>query len=449
MKLKYQAALLTLALSLGSCSSDELFGDGNTAAGATGRVNKPGVEVNNAEKVISNGANKVQSRAQYDVSNYLLDFYRDGEATPCVSYVYKEMPSAVELPAGDYTVSVRSHNVAKSEWDNPYFTGTSEQFTVTAGEITTVTPVKCVFSSLKVTVKFGDKLREVMGDDVQVTVVANDEGKLTYTPSETRAGYFEALEGSVSLAATFTGMVNGHAESFSNAFGDVAKGQHRIITYEVGGTLPEPPTPGGTIDLGNGLTVDFSYTDETLDGTVDPGTEEVDDNGEKEPGQLPDIDDPDDPDNPDNPDNPDDPKDEAITFGGTLLNGGTYTNTELDDYTVVITSKNPITDLLVNIDSTSLTPEELEAVGLAADFSLAYPEPYLDGILSLGFPCGDGTLTNQGDPVPAVLGATNVSISVTSFMPLLQILGESTSKFTMTVQDGTVTQELKFTILVK
>ncbi|MDE6367267.1 MAG: DUF4493 domain-containing protein, partial [Muribaculaceae bacterium] len=176
MKLKYQAALLTAALALGSCSSDDLYG---VAEGSMGKVYKPGVEVSNVENVIKDAAG---SRASYDISNYIVDFTRQGEQVPVCSYVYKDMPGAVDLPEGSYTVSVRSHNVQKAEWDNPYFAGESSAFTITAGEFTEVEPVKCTFQSLKVTVVFGPKLRAAMGDDVKVTVKANDEGTLVFTP---------------------------------------------------------------------------------------------------------------------------------------------------------------------------------------------------------------------------------------------------------------------------
>ncbi|MBD5179245.1 MAG: DUF4493 domain-containing protein [Bacteroidales bacterium] len=428
MKLTYQAALLTAALSLGACSSEQLF-DGDSSA-ATGRVAKPGVEVSNVETVVK----QAPSRATYDVSNYIVDFYAAGQDVPYASYSYGEMPGTVELPVGSYTASIRSHNVQKAEWDKPYFVGTSEPFAIAADDITEVAPVKCVFSSLKVTVVFAESLRRVMGDDVQVTIVANDEGRLVYTPSETRAGYFEALDGSVTLAATFEGTVNGRHEVINNAFASVSKGQHRIITYEASSALPVPSEPAGGVGT-EGIQIDMSYVDVDIDGNVTPGDEDVIDDGEEEPGKLPNI-----PGEGDGDDDKDpEPGQGGITFGGTLENGKSYTTTQLSDYSVVINAEKGIADVLVQIISTDgLTPDELEGVGLTDKFSLVTDEQYFESLSeTLGFPVGD-----------QVKNATTLSLNITEFMPLLQVLGPNTAKFVMTVTDnGGTTEVLEFTIV--
>lgn len=428
MKTKYQIALMVAATLLAGCSKEEMFI--GTDSSTIGQVSKPGVEVNNAEKVVKNA----KSRADYDISNYIVDFVAEGTEDPYASYVYSEMKGTVELPAGNYTAVVRSHNVAKAEWDAPYFTGTSAPFTITAGELTEVDPIKCVFSSMKVTVKFGENLRKAMGNDVKVTIVANDEGRLVYTPSEARAGYFAVIDGSSTLVATFEGTVNGQRLSEYKPVGDIAKGQHRIITFETSGSLPHPSQPSGTVDP-SGIGIDITYVDENLDGSVDTGGEDVMGN-EDDPGKLPDIPGEDDP----KPGpGPDDPKpDEKISFDGTLRNGQTYTTTQLSEYTVVVNAEKGIADMQVQIISTDgLTPEELTNVGLSDKFSLVTDEQFFEGLSGLGFPVGD-EVRNQ----------TSLTLNITDFMPLLQVLGPNTAKFVMTVTDneGNVLP-LEFTIV--
>ncbi len=431
MKTKYQLALMVAATLLAGCAKEEMFM--GTDSSSIGQVAKPGVEVNNAEKVVKNA----RSRADYDISGYIVDFMAEGSEVPYASYVYSDMKGTVDLPAGNYTVAVRSHNVAKAEWDAPYFVGTSAPFTVTAGELTEVDPIKCVFSSMKVTVKFGDNLRKVIGNDVKVTIVANDEGRLEYTPAESRAGYFAVIDGSSTLVATFEGTVNGQPISERKTVGDVAKGQHRIITFETSGSLPKPEEPNGNVDP-SGIGIDISYVDENLDGSVDTGKEDVmgdDDN----PGKLPDISGGEDP----GP-GPDDPvvnppvSDKAITFGGTLQNNQTYTTTQLSEYTVVVNAEKGIADMSVQIISTDgLTPEELTNVGLSDKFSLVNDEQFFEGLSGLGFPVGD-----------EVKNKTSLTLNITEFMPLLQVLGPNTAKFIMTVTDneGNVLP-LEFTIV--
>lgn len=437
MKTKYQNILFAAALLLAGCSNEEMYR--GTDPSTIGQVMKPGVEVNNVENVVKN----MKSRASYDISNYIVDFFAAGQDEPYATYTYSTMPGTVELPVGTYTVSVRSHEVQKADWDAPYFKGTSSPFTITAGELTEVEPVKCVFSSLKVTIEFGEQLRKVMGNDVKVTVVANDEGRLVYTPSETRAGYFEVLDGSVTLVATFEGTVNGHEESFSHAFSEVAKGQHRIITYEVSGKIPQPSQPSGNVDH-SGVGIDMTYTDENLDGMVSAGGEDVMDENDN-PGQLPDIPGQGGEEPGPGPDDPITPPvtDEDIVFGGTLQDGQTFTTSQLSEYTVEITTKNPISDLSVQIISNDgLTAETLVGVGLTDKFSLANDSQYFEALGKadgLGFPVGD-----------EVKGQTKVDLDITTFMTLIEALGPNTNKFVMTVVDEAGnSRALTFTITYK
>lgn len=137
-------------------------------------------------------------------------------------------------------MKVESHKVQKAEWSKPYYLG-SKDFKVEKSKITTVGVVTAAFSSLKVTVKFDDNLKRVLGDDVKVTVIANDNGSLDFTADETRSGYFEVLENSNSMVAHFEGTVNGVYFEEDTPFTDVVPGQHRIITYKAKGN---PDIPG-------------------------------------------------------------------------------------------------------------------------------------------------------------------------------------------------------------
>lgn len=418
MKNIYKVALLLPSLVGLSACNEEL----DPVKANRGELNLAtlGVEVSNLEKVVN-------SRAVVDVSGYLVDICRAGETVPVESYVYSKMPGIVTLTPGDYYVSVRSHEIQKAAWEQPYFEGKSEQFTISADRITELDPVKCTFASLKVSVNFGEKLRAAMGDDVQVTVVANDEGKLVYTPSDSRAGYFATIEGSTTLVATFTGTVNGHKEEFSRTYTDVAAGQHRKITFECGADVPVPDAPSGSIDHNDGITVDVTYVDENLNADVDPGKEETIDPGET-PGKLPDL--PNEGDDPvvtpPGPDNPDEP---AFDFAGsTLENGKTYMNTDFGDgkpAKVIINCPEGIAKADVVIDSDFLTAEELEGVGLAKTFDLCAPGDLREGLEGLGFPCGEN-----------IIDKTEAEVNVTDFMPLLGAGAGSTSKFTFTITDS-------------
>lgn len=428
MKNRYQNALWMVAagvLTLTSCSSDELVGG---AASERGKVSLFGLDVSNIEQVINDASGT--SRAAYDVSDYIVEFYAQDSETPYETYVYGDMPGAVELPVGTYTARVRSHELQKAEWDRPYFVGESSPFVITAGEITEIDPVVCKFASLKVSVKFGPKLAAVLGDDVKVTVVANDDGRLVYTKDNTSAGYFATLSGSTTLAYTFSGTVDGYKEEFTHTYTNVEAGQHRIITFEKGASLPVPEDPTGSVNPA-GITIDVTYQDVALDGSVDPGKEEVLPD-EDEPGKLPDITGGDDPnqggnqggnEGGDDPVTP--PAGDPITFSGTLQDGGVYTTQQLDEYVLNISCTKGVKDILVKIDSDQLTEEILvDMANLAQEFSLTEPK-YYESLKILDLPCGD-----------AVINQPMVKFDITGFMPLIEALDPSHSVFTLTVIDN-------------
>lgn len=418
--------LALLALGLTSCD-DELE---PKAASGTLSLSNLGVEVENVDRV--------ESRATVNVSNYLVDICSADGSEVVESYTYGKMPEVVTLTPGDYMIKVRSHQVQDAEWERPYYVGASEVFTIRENDITEVSPIKCKFASVKITVVFGPKLLAKIGTDVQVKVVANDSGSLTFSPYESHgSGYFACIEGSQTLVATFSGTVNGHFESFNRTYTDLAAGQHRIITYECGNDTPKPDAPSGSLNPGEGISVDVTYTDVDLTAAADPGKEEVVTGGGDKPHLDPIQGGGEDP-NP-GPDVPDEPTPTAaITFGGTLQNGGTYSETGLSVYNVVINCPAGCKDIVCEIQSDFLTAEELDGFGLADRMSLVNDEQYFNGLGSLPLPCGD-----------AVKNQTVIDFNITDFMGMLGAV-ENVSTFILNVTDNEGnTASTKFTIVVK
>lgn len=95
-----------------------------------------------------------------------------------------------------------------------------------------------------------------------------------------------------------------------------------------------------------------------------------------------------------------------------------------------VTAPLAIADFQVKIISATLTPEELAGVGLAGEFSLVNDTQFFDSLRNLGFPVGD-----------EVEGKTELSLSITNFLGVLNLLGSGDHNFEMTVVDteGNVT----------
>lgn len=417
------AALAVASWSLVSCSDAWTPVD---KSDAKGRAQFKGIEVVNGESIIS--------RATADVSGFTVAVVSPSGET-LGEWKYSEMPEIITLPVGsNYQARVVSHIQEKAAWEAPYFTGSSDKFTISDGEITTIGTVVCRLSNIRVSIRFTEDMKKAMGADCKVVVVANDEGRLEYTASESRSGYFEALEGSSTLVATFSGTVNGNFETIVRPYTDVEAGQHRIITYGIKTGNPTIPDETGFIDPESGISVDMSTFEEDVDGNVAPGDEEVID------GERPGKEDPETPDNPDDPQPivPDDPTDDKFEVTSATINLDAENTPAADTpYEVEIKSKEPLSNLIVEIKSESLSDDFLRSVGLCAKFDLAYPGEYGDALSgSFGFPIGN-----------EVIGQTAVKFIITDFVPLLLMYPDELHQFILTMKDNAGNQKtvaLKF-----
>lgn len=413
------------------------------------RTSTIGVEVDGAENIVTdkssagkNGdkpqnapAIRALSRASIVLDNFIVTVEQPN-GREINRWTYSTMPSLPTFEAGSYVVKVRSHEVEPAAWNAPYYEG-EQPFTITAGTVTDVETVVCKLSNIRVSIKFTDELLKAVDDkDAVEAKITSVEGNhsLTFTPSETRSGYFEALADLSTLRLDFSAAINGKTEKFTKLIDNVAKGQHRNITIGLTSNPTLPPEELGWItNDGRGITVDTEVIEDAPIETDYPWVEDnLDDSGR--PGDE-DFDD-DDPDNPDNPDNPDDPTLDplkAITFETNGIDNNFDNVNDATQYpsdgskpaAVIINSLNGMANLKVDIISESLNKEMLEGVGLSDSFDLAYPGNLGDALSnSFHFPIGD-----------QVIGSHSVTFDIAPFVPLLNIYPGELHKFRLTVRD--------------
>ncbi len=443
MKTKYLSAFAALAMAacVSSCSDDSFQAENIDE----GKLNTSSIipEVTNAEIIISDqqGAQHVASRRVTDLTNYLITVENSrGEAV--ANWTYSTMPQLPVFPVGTYTIKVASCEEVPAAWEAPLFLG-QQTFEIRKGEVTDVQTVVCKLANIAVSVICSDDLVAASAGDINVTVTSKDEHSLTYTPSDTRRGYFQAM-GQTTLEVHFTGTVNGHAEDFRYLLKDVAAGQHRKVNFSLR-TNPNP-VPGEYGDItndGEGISVSTSVTGEDLTSDS-PVEEEI----------LPDNDRPGQEENPDepNPPTPPTPGDWKIEFTSKTVdlkldgvNDPTlFENDPSKEAVVIITSTKGFKNLKVDIISTSLNDEMLSGVGLAGSFDLATgmalnpktgEELDRDLSFALGSPVADGGF---GFPVKDSVtgeGINNVEFNITSFVPLLNIYKGELHQFKITVVD--------------
>lgn len=381
-----------------------------------------GVEVDPSEAVKEDAG--AGSRAAADVSDFIVKI-NDAKGAAVYNAKYGELPDVVELASGDYTIDVISHNVEKAAWEKPYYCG-SQKFSITKDRITDIGTIVCKFSSIRVTVRFTKELRELLGNDVFVRVVANDNGELVFTRDETRSGYFEAVEGSSTLIATLTGTIMGQSFSKTVPLTDVKAGHHRIITFGIKG--PTPPEETGTIDPTTGIRLDVDVTDVDCDGNVNVDEDVI--GGDDSPWgpEQPDDPDPDDP----NPPVPSEGKIE-ITSDDLVLGDAGRNSPTAQSHIVNMYVEKGIDKLMVRIKSSN--SDFLASAGemMPLEFDLANLTATLGAEVA-------GTLTDPAIGLPAddqVKGQTNVVFNISGLAPLLAVFpGTHTFEFELTDAAG-------------
>lgn len=381
-------------------------------------LNSLSVDMSDAEKV----STSTVSRASVDLAPFIVTVSNGADYTR--TYTYGDMPEVLTLPVGSYTISVKSHEVQKAEWERPLYLGTKE-FTVTKGKITDIGVVTASFASLKVTVQFTDDLKPLLGDDVKVTVIANDQGSLVYTPSETRAGFFEVVEGSNTMIARFEGTIDGVYTTQDTPFADVEAGQHRIVRYSAKSN-PDIPEQSGGIS-GSGITLDTSVINQDINSDVIVSEDNIDSSdrpGQEEPDQPGP--------GPDEP-GPDEPGEKAIDFvpfnsPNLDLDAENVATADFGNAIVRISASKGIKSLVVNIHtSNEILPGLLAGMGLGEPFDLAN--------INEDSTTGDSVKTLNLPFNSQVAGQTEVDFNISDFVPLLVDLAGN-HEFTITVTDN-------------
>lgn len=434
MKTKYLStfAALALAACVSSCSDDSFQAENVDE----GKLNTSSIipEVTNAEIIISDqqGAQHVAARRVTDLTDYIVTV-ENSRGETVAEWTYSTMPQLPVFPVGTYTVKVASCEETPAAWEAPLFVG-SQSFEIKKNEVTDVQTVVCKLANIAVSVTCTDDLINASAGDISITVTSKDAHSLTYSASETRKGYFQAM-GQTTLEVHFTGTVNGTEEDFRYVLKDIAAGQHRKVNFSLRSNPNTPPDEfGDIVNDGDGIQVSTSVTGVDLTSDT-PVEEEV----------LPDNDRPGQEENPEGPDDPTPPTPgdwkidftsatDDITLDG--VNDATkFPSDGSKPAIVIINSTNGFKSLKVDIISESLNDDMLTGVGLAASFDLATGLAG-DGITDLSESLSDPQGFNfpVGDKVTGE-GINEVTFNISRFVPLLNVYPGESHQFKITVVD--------------
>ena len=403
-----------LALSATSCDREKFdYNLGTeTTTGKTGTLDLStfGAIPNNDTQVVE----KAPVSRAVDTGDFTVQIY-PAQGNDTLEWKYREMPEIVTLNVGDYKLAVFSHDVQPAEWERPYYYA-DKAFTIEDNRVTQLDTVVCTLQNIKVTVTYSEDLKSFMGEGCKVTVDIGS-GSLEFSQTETRAGYFRSDSESNLLIATFTGTIDGYEEVNRIQVDNVKAGEWRKIHYDI--KRPEPGSETGGVTPS--VTVDASCEIIDHEGNVVIDEEVIPDPNPSDPGT--------DPDPEPEPSGAPQISSETIALGPPV----TVTDGMQVVVDIISTDKDGLTQLTVDIESPTLTPEELSGMGLSAHLDLVNPGALKEAIEGLGFPTEN-----------KVLHQNKVTFDISQFMPLLGLLGAGTHNFIITATDaqGTTTESL-------
>lgn len=380
-----------------------------------------------------------QSRAGVDVSNFLLTI-KNSQGEQVEQYTYSEMPEIISLPVGTYTVVASSAEAATNGFDVPFYTGSTEQFTIKENELTEVSALTCRLANVMISVEYDEELRKLMGEDVVTTVKIGDNS-LDIPSSETRKAYLIAPASAGSMDITLKGTIDGESVTEVKRVENVQAGQYNIIKYVLSPVDDGNNSVGGNLNIAINIDSSMTSSDETVgvNPGEEPGIDDFPTDGGEEPG-----------------DGDGDGGDESgseqnmPTIVGTDFNDKTFdiskdvltvTKGQSVSLSVTLLAPNKMAHVYVTIDSETLTEDVLVGVNLAKNFDLAEPGDLEAGLKGLGFPTGTD-----------VIGKEEIPFDITQFTSLLGIYGAANHNFIIRVVDQQgleVTETLKIKSVVK
>lgn len=132
----------------------------------------------------------VQHKAAPVVDEFNVHLYQ-ADGTEVMSFEnVTDLPADIELVTGDYYVMAYSDNEQAAEFENPYYHGISDVFTISSNMQQNV-EVNCTLANTIVSVLYSDNI--INNFTAYVTTVSTSAGSLVFISSETRWGYFESL----------------------------------------------------------------------------------------------------------------------------------------------------------------------------------------------------------------------------------------------------------------
>ncbi|MEQ8555277.1 MAG: DUF4493 domain-containing protein [Cyclobacteriaceae bacterium] len=143
-------------------------------------------------------AGRIQEVVALD--DYKVIIYNDADEIVEEYDRYADVPESIELPIGNYYVVTHSNNLLPAEWENPYYFGQSDVFTLDKAEVEAL-DIEVTLHNVEIDVIYSDN---VVADFETYQTEITGTGSLIYNETESRSGYFEVAPFAIQVDLSFT-----------------------------------------------------------------------------------------------------------------------------------------------------------------------------------------------------------------------------------------------------
>ncbi|MEQ8810339.1 MAG: DUF4493 domain-containing protein [Imperialibacter sp.] len=102
---------------------------------------------------------------------------------------FSSAPAEVSLPTGEYYVEAHSNNMVDAAFENPYYFGRSDNFTIDKEELKSI-DIEAELANTKVAINYSANVVNTFHSYTGTVTVASSGAILFYAQGETREGYF-------------------------------------------------------------------------------------------------------------------------------------------------------------------------------------------------------------------------------------------------------------------
>lgn len=168
-------------------------------------------------------------KSTFSIDDFLVIIYKEnGEEVKRYERA-ADLPSQIELKTGVYYVAASSKNMSPAAFENPYYYGKSENFTIEVSNTKYVT-VPCKLANCAVSIIYSENVKAGFSD--YHTEISTVNGSLLFEKNEERKGYFEIMP--INIKATLLYNFNGEPRSktLTGTISTPSPGKHYEVVFD-------------------------------------------------------------------------------------------------------------------------------------------------------------------------------------------------------------------------